>query len=66
MELVLCQPADSAVLFAQGNILQVVEVAENAQLAKLGHAREHGKAYMLVHLLQVAVYSPEFISVSLL
>ncbi len=59
MELVLCQSADSAVFFAQRNILQVVKVAENAQLAELGHTRKHGKAYMLVLTFEIAVKGPE-------
>ena len=51
----LTDAADFRILVDHGNVPQVVQIAEHADLAELGHSRQQGKADAAVHGLQCSV-----------
>ena len=51
----LTDTTDFGILVNHGNVTQVVQIAEHADLAELGHSREQGKADTAVHGFQSSV-----------
>ena len=53
-QLVFAPSADVCIFTVERDVVEVVEVAENADLVESGHSRDEGEADILIHALQVA------------
>ena len=51
----LTDTTDFGILVNHGNVTQVVQIAEHADLAELGHSRKQGKADASVHGFQSSI-----------
>ena len=51
----LTDTADFGILVNHGNVTQVIQITEHADLTELGHSREQGKADASVHGFQCSV-----------
>ena len=57
MDFLFADAADFHVAVVHGDVHQVVQIAEHADLAELGHSREQGKADAPVHGFQSSIES---------